>query len=79
MNRVGFDEVAADVGVVDGIMGWGFNWAPPGVLADLIGPKAAIEAMEASGIKVPQLLLGIGEGDQLSPDAGNIGRYFVAR
>lgn len=79
LNRVGFDEVAADVGVVDGIMGSGFNWAPPGVLVDLIGTKAAIAAMEASGIQVPKLLLQLSDADLLAPDAGNIGRYFVAK
>ncbi len=79
LNRVGPQEVASEVGVVDGILGHGFRWAPPGVLVDLFGAKATIEAMKACGLQVPALVSGLRAGEKLSSGAGNIGRYFVAR
>src|SRR5262249_37457499 len=39
LNRVG--EVVETVADVDRIMGFGFNWAPPGALVDVIGARRA--------------------------------------
>jgi 3-hydroxyacyl-CoA dehydrogenase len=79
LNRVGTDQVAADVSVVDQIMGWGFNWAPASVLVDLLGHHQTIEAMNELGLKVPAVVRALGEGRKLSGQQGNIGRYFVAK
>jgi 3-hydroxyacyl-CoA dehydrogenase len=79
LNRVGPTEVASEVSVVDGIMGWGFNWAPASVLVDLMGRNQTIEAMNELGLKVPAVVRALGEGRMLSGQQGNIGRYFAAK
>ena len=40
------DEVVREPRDVDRIMGFGFNWAPPTVLVDVIGIKETISAIE---------------------------------
>jgi hypothetical protein len=37
-------------------MGTGFNWAPPGVLVDTMGPEGAIELIKGAGLSVPDAL-----------------------
>ena len=49
-------SVVRQVRDVDRIMGWGFNWAPPGLLADLIGPARAVNLLERAGLMVPGVL-----------------------
>ncbi|MBI5536674.1 MAG: 3-hydroxyacyl-CoA dehydrogenase family protein [Deltaproteobacteria bacterium] len=79
LSRVGPTEVAADVTVVDQIMGWGFNWAPPSVLVDLCGRKQVVQAMNELGLKVPAVVQDLPDGQKLSGQHSNIGRYFVAK
>ncbi len=42
---------------VDRIMGFGFNWAPPSVLVDAIGPTRTIRLLEAARLPVPAAVL----------------------
>lgn len=79
LNRVGEGEVVTDAREVDRIMGFGFNWAPPTVLADVIGIKQTLAAIEKCGLQVPKVL------SQAKPSAPlfrephvNIGRFFAA-
>ena len=53
-HRVG--EVTETLNGIDRIMGTGFNWAPPGVLVDLMGPAAACEMIAAADVPVPAAL-----------------------
>jgi 3-hydroxyacyl-CoA dehydrogenase len=39
---------------IDRIMGFGFNWAPPSVLVDAIGPARTIRMLEAAKLPVPR-------------------------
>lgn len=55
LGRVG--EVVRQVRDVDLIMGWGFNWAPPGLLVDLIGPARMLRMLEARALPVPGPLI----------------------
>ncbi|MEA2625173.1 MAG: hypothetical protein QOD06_1218 [Candidatus Binatota bacterium] len=54
LNRVG--DVVRRASDIDRIMGYGFNWAPPTVLVDLMGAKEAIAAIEAAKLPVPPVL-----------------------
>lgn len=79
LNRVGEGEVVAQPRDVDRIMGFGFNWAPPSVLVDVIGAKETIKAIEAAGLSVPKVLTGLKPGEKLFRERGvNIGRFFAA-
>jgi 3-hydroxyacyl-CoA dehydrogenase len=51
LNRVG--EVAESPADVDTIMSYGFNWAPPCVIVDLIGARRTAELMKEYGLAVP--------------------------
>ena len=42
---------------IDRIMGFGFNWAPPSVLVDAIGPGRTIVLLEKARLPVPMPLL----------------------
>ena len=79
-HRVG--EVADDLGAIDRIMGTGFNWAPPGVLVDVMGPKAAVAMIEAAGLSVPDALVSAAQSGKpknfFQHPHINIGRFFVA-
>jgi 3-hydroxyacyl-CoA dehydrogenase len=79
LNRVGEGEVVAQPRDVDRIMGFGFNWAPPSVLVDVIGAKETIKAIEDSGLVVPKVLTALKPGEKLFRERGvNIGRFFAA-
>lgn len=79
LNRVGQGEVVREASDMDKIMGFGFNWAPPTVLADVIGVKPSIAAMEKYGIKVPAILSSAKPGERLFREPFvNIGRFFAA-
>jgi 3-hydroxyacyl-CoA dehydrogenase len=79
LNRVGDDEVVTDAREVDRIMGFGFNWAPPSVLADVIGIRETIAAIEACSLPVPRVLADAKPGDRLFREPHvNIGRFFAA-
>lgn len=78
LNRVGENEVVNTPSDVDKIMGFGFNWAPPTVLADVMGIKETIAAIEAAGLPVPKVLANAKPGQRLFtvPDV-NVGRFFA--
>src|SRR5690606_37407205 len=52
--RVG--EVTETITGIDLIMGAGFNWAPPGLLVDMLGLPATLKMLEEAGVKVPASL-----------------------
>ena len=54
LGRVG--EVVEQARDVDRIMGFGFNWAPPSLLVDAIGPARTIGLLEAAGLPVPPVI-----------------------
>ncbi len=79
LNRVGDGEVVREPRDVDRIMGFGFNWAPPTVLADVIGIKETIAQIEKCGLEVPAVLAKAPAGQPLFREANvNIGRFFSA-
>lgn len=79
LNRVGDAEVVSEAREVDLIMGFGFNWAPPSVLVDVIGLKPTIAAMEKAGVPVPQVLRDAKPGEPLFREPHvNVGRFFAA-
>jgi 3-hydroxyacyl-CoA dehydrogenase len=80
LHRVGPDEVVDTPAGVDGIMGFGFNWAPPSVLVDLFGPKPTMAAMREVGLPVPPVLASLPDGERMFTLRGaNIGRFFVGK
>ena len=42
---------------VDRIMGFGFNWAPPSVLVDAIGPGRTIILLDKARLPIPRCIL----------------------
>jgi 3-hydroxyacyl-CoA dehydrogenase len=54
LGRVG--EVVRDASGVDRIMGSGFNWAPPGLLVDIMGPARTARLMQQIQITVPPVI-----------------------
>src|SRR4029453_16272649 len=56
LNRVGDGEVVREARDVDKIMGFGFNWAPPSVLVDVMGVKETIQALEKARLPGPKIL-----------------------
>lgn len=78
LNRVGDGEVVTEAREVDRIMGFGFNWAPPSVLVDVIGIKETLAALDKCGLKVPKVLSAAKSGTQLFREPNvNIGRFFA--
>jgi 3-hydroxyacyl-CoA dehydrogenase len=75
LNRVG--EVVEAARDVDRIMGFGFNWAPPSVLVDLIGVKQTVAALESAKLPVPAVLLQHGSGPLFVEPHVDVGRFFV--
>jgi hypothetical protein len=74
-------EVTEGIGGIDDIMGFGFNWAPPSVLVDILGLKAVVEMMDEARLPVPAVLEealsnGVAKAFYTNPH-GNIGRFFV--
>ena len=51
LNRVG--EVAASPADVDTIMSYGFNWAPPTAIVDLLGAKNTVAMLQKLKLTVP--------------------------
>ena len=51
LNRVG--EVAASAADVDSIMSYGFNWAPPTAIVDLLGAKNTVAMLQKLKLTVP--------------------------
>ncbi len=54
LNRVG--EVVDSPCDVDTVMSYGFNWAPPTVIVDLIGARTVVEMLRAYGLMVPPVV-----------------------
>src|SRR5579885_635492 len=54
LNRVG--EVAEAPRDVDTIMSYGFNWAPPTAIVDLIGPAETVRMLTELRLAVPACL-----------------------
>lgn len=75
LNRVG--EVVEKPSDVDRIMGFGFNWAPPSVLVDLMGVKELIRALENAGLDVPNVLAQHTGGRLFNEPNVDVGRFFV--
>lgn len=79
-HRVG--EVTETINGIDRIMGTGFNWAPPSVLVDTMGPEAAVQMIGQAGLAVPPAIAEAATRADASPFFShpqiNVGRYFVA-
>jgi 3-hydroxyacyl-CoA dehydrogenase len=76
--RVG--EVVERAADVDRIMGFGFNWAPPSVLVDLVGARRTVALLEAAKLRVPAVVSEAAERRQplfREPNV-DIGRFFSA-
>lgn len=79
LNRVGPDEVVRSARDVDRIMGFGFNWAPPTVLVDVIGLKETIRQLERYQLPVPKVLKDAKADQPLFREPHvNHGRFFAA-
>lgn len=63
---------------INRVMGWGFNWAPPDALADVIGPEETRALLVQEGLAVPPHLAAWRSG-ALYVEHDDVGRYFVAR
>ncbi len=79
-HRVG--EVTETIAGIDDIMGFGFNWAPPSVLVDVIGVKETVHMIERSKLPVPRVLADVAKSGTskrfYTNPHGNVGRFFVA-
>jgi 3-hydroxyacyl-CoA dehydrogenase len=77
LNRVG--EVAASAADVDTIMSYGFNWAPPTAIVDLIGAKKTVAMLEQLKLTVPATVeQAASRGDKMfSGGVLEYGRTFV--
>jgi hypothetical protein len=75
LNRVG--EVVKEARDVDRIMGFGFNWAPPSVLVDWMGPKQTIAALERAKLEVPKVLASHRSARMFNEPHVDTGRFFV--
>lgn len=78
LARVG--EVVARPRDVDRIMGFGFNWAPPSVLADAIGARRLIGLLDRQKLLVPRVVVEAAEKNLHLFDEPEVdrGRFFVA-
>jgi 3-hydroxyacyl-CoA dehydrogenase len=78
LNRVG--EVVREPRDVDRIMAFGFNWAPPGLLCDLIGLKRTVSLLEAARLPVPRALIDAAERRQplFREPSVDRGRFFFS-
>jgi 3-hydroxyacyl-CoA dehydrogenase len=80
LNRVGNNEVVRHARDVDRIMGFGFNWAPPTVLVDLLGVQATIRLLEKHKLTVPPALQQAAKHPSermFREPYVNIGRFFA--
>jgi len=78
LGRVG--EVVEQARDVDRIMGFGFNWAPPSVLADAIGARRTITLLEQAKLAVPRVLVEAAEKNihLFNEPTVDRGRFFFA-
>jgi 3-hydroxyacyl-CoA dehydrogenase len=77
LNRIG--EVADTNRDIDTIMSYGFNWAPPSVLVDLMGAGSTLELLRRYELKVPPIVeRAAAEGTKLyTGGVLDFGRTFV--
>jgi 3-hydroxyacyl-CoA dehydrogenase len=79
LNRVGETEVVRQARDVDRIMGFGFNWAPPTVLVDVMGVRTTVELLERQRLPVPKVLQrAVAKPDEplFREPHVNVGRFF---
>jgi 3-hydroxyacyl-CoA dehydrogenase len=76
LMRVG--EVVERAADCDRIMGFGFNWAPPSVLVDVIGAARTVKLLEAAKLAVPRVVAEVAsKGGRLFDETKvDIGRFF---
>jgi 3-hydroxyacyl-CoA dehydrogenase len=80
LNRVGDTEVVRSARDVDRIMGFGFNWAPPTVLVDVLGIPTTIKLLEQYKLPVPRVLHDGAKhpNERLFREANvDVGRFFA--
>ena len=65
---------------IDRIMGFGFNWAPPSVLVDAIGPGRTIVMLERAKLPVPSAILDAATHQRalFNEPSVDSARFFVA-
>ena len=65
---------------IDRIMGFGFNWAPPGMLVDAIGPGRTIVLLEQAKLPVPDAIIDAATHQRplFNEPAVDSSRFFVA-
>jgi 3-hydroxyacyl-CoA dehydrogenase len=81
LNRVGDTEVVRSARDVDRIMGFGFNWAPPTVLVDLLGVQTTIRLLDKHQLPVSRAIQQAAQhrDERLFREPNvNIGRFFAA-
>lgn len=62
---------------IDKVMSFGFNWAPPSLIMDMLGGKEAVlQLFEKKGLHVPDSLKSSNESKRTILNAG---KYFIAR
>ena len=75
-------EVTRNITGIDLIMGFGFNWAPPSVLVDLLGVRETVTLIDKAGLPVPKVLAEAASSGQktqfFNQPQVNRGRFFVA-
>ncbi len=78
LGRVG--EVVESIADVDRIMAFGFNWAPPGAIVDLLGPNEIIDALRKANMPVPDSLVRAqSQGGKIFDEPNvDVGRFFFA-
>ncbi|MCC6993533.1 MAG: 3-hydroxyacyl-CoA dehydrogenase family protein [Deltaproteobacteria bacterium] len=79
LMRVG--EVVERAADVDRIMGFGFNWAPPSVLVDVIGARRTVALLEAAKLPVPRVVTDVAErgGKLFDEPTVDLGRFFQGK
>ncbi len=76
-ERVG--EVCESITDIDRIMGAGFNWAPPSILVDFLGPANTVKMLSEAGVTVPTAIADADESTVFFHHPHmNRGRFFVA-
>jgi hypothetical protein len=64
---------------IDRIMGFGFNWAPPSMLVDAIGPGRTIVLLQGAKLPVPTVILEAATHQRaLFNEPVDSSRFFVA-
>jgi len=79
-HRVG--EVTDTINGIDRIVGMGFNWAPPSVLVDVMGPAGAVAMIKEARLPVPEAIEKAAKTGKparfFEHPHINIGRFFIA-